>query len=55
MVKAYTKLELTDLAADAKRVLDLNREKGTFTEFAETPNDRSFARVAWDYMGLDKN
>ena len=55
MVAAYTKLELPKLAADAQRVLDINREKGTFVKDVEKPEDKSFVRVAWDYIGLDKN
>ena len=55
MIDAYTRLNLPKLASDAKRVLDLNREQGVFDQNAEKPEDRSLARIAWDYMGLDKN
>jgi outer membrane protein assembly factor BamD len=54
MVDAYTRLELTDLAADAQRVLAFNREQGNF-EKMDKPEDPSVARVVWDYLGLDQN
>ena len=55
MVKAYTKLELPKLAEDSQRVLELNREKGAFTQNVDKPEDRSMARVVWEKLGLDEN
>jgi outer membrane protein assembly factor BamD len=54
MVEAYGKLNLNDLAADAKRVLEYNREKGTFAK-VDKPEEPTLARATWDYLGLDKN
>jgi outer membrane protein assembly factor BamD len=56
MIKAYNKLELPKLAEDSKRVLEFNREKGTFSQYeVEKPEDKSLARATWEYLGLDKN
>jgi outer membrane protein assembly factor BamD len=54
MVDAYTRLELNDLAADAKRVLEHNRQQGTFVK-VEKPGEPSLLRATWDYLGLDQN
>lgn len=54
MVTAYEKLKMNDLAADTKKVLAYNREKGTFKQ-VEKPGEPSLLKAAWDYIGLDKN
>jgi len=54
LVEAYTAIGDDKLAADARRVLELNREKGRFIE-EKVPKKPSLARKLWDYVGLDKN
>ena len=56
MAKAYDKLGLTELADDARRVLKLNEEKGTFRDDRAVPDEeKSWTRRAWDYLELDTN
>jgi outer membrane protein assembly factor BamD len=55
MVDAYTRLNMPELAADAKRVLDLNREQGNFAKDDNDPSQRGFFRNMWDKIGLDRN
>ncbi|HSO82681.1 outer membrane protein assembly factor BamD [Thiocapsa sp.] len=55
LIDAYTALGKRELAADAKRVLDLNREAGTFPSDEPEPGDVSLARKLWDYLSLDEN
>ena len=56
MVDAYTRLGEEQLAADARRVLDLNIEKGVFVDTsAEVEAEKSVGRVIWDYLELDQN
>jgi outer membrane protein assembly factor BamD len=52
---AYEKMGLDDLAADARRVLAYNEERGTFAEFDAQVVEKSFGRKVWDYLELDKN
>lgn len=54
MITAYEKLKMDDLAADTKKVLAYNREKGTFQR-VDKPSEPSLLKAAWDYVGLDKN
>ena len=54
LIQAYTAIGEDKLAEDARRVLVLNREKGTFTEDKE-PEAPSLSRKLWDYIGLDRN
>lgn len=54
MITAYQKLKMDDLAADTKRVLAYNREKGTFKKL-DKPAEPSLLKATWDYIGLDKN
>jgi outer membrane protein assembly factor BamD len=55
LVDAYTALDKPDLAADAKRVLDLNRNAGRFVSDEPEPGDVSLARKVWEYLSLDEN
>lgn len=55
LVAAYTDLGMTELAADAQRVLALNLEKGTLVTEEPKPEEISLSRKAWEYLGLDKN
>ncbi len=54
MIQAYTAIGEEQLAADARRVLTLNREAGRF-EVDEKPEPATLGRRLWDYIGLDKN
>ncbi|HBH35373.1 MAG TPA: outer membrane protein assembly factor BamD [Gammaproteobacteria bacterium] len=54
MVDAYTKLDLPEFAADANRVLVLNREQGKFGSDAYEEANRSLLKRFWDYVGLDE-
>ncbi|RKT43286.1 outer membrane protein assembly factor BamD [Thiocapsa rosea] len=55
LIDAYTALGKRELAADAKRVLDLNREAGRFAAEERDPGDVSLARKLWEYLSLDQN
>ncbi|MBK1644288.1 outer membrane protein assembly factor BamD [Thiocapsa imhoffii] len=55
LVDAYRALDKPELAADAQRVLDLNREAGRFIADQPQPGDVSLARRLWDYLSLDEN
>lgn len=55
LIDAYTALGKRELAADAKRVLDLNREAGRFISAEPEPGEVSLARKLWDYLSLDEN
>ncbi|SDX76761.1 outer membrane protein assembly factor BamD [Allochromatium warmingii] len=55
LVAAYGALGKTDLAADAKRILDLNRQQGRFIADEVKPKKADLTRRLWDYLQLDKN
>jgi outer membrane protein assembly factor BamD len=55
MVEAYKRLEQDKLAADAERVLTLNREAGRFISDETPPSEIGISRKLWDYLELDKN
>jgi len=55
MVAAYTELGMTDLASDAQRVLDHNREKGILFTEEDVETDDSLVERLWQYIGLDEN
>lgn len=55
LIDAYQALEKPQLAADAKRVLDLNRQAGRFIEDEPAPEKGDLARKIWGYLKLDEN
>lgn len=55
MVDAYQRLGKTGLAADAQRVLDLNRKAGRFIDDTRRPDEISVGRKIWEYLSLDEN
>jgi outer membrane protein assembly factor BamD len=55
MIDAYTRLGEDKLAADAQRVLTLNRDAGRFLSDEPSPSEVSLSRKIWDYLELDKN
>ena len=55
LIEAYRALGKDDLAADAKRILDVNRQSGRFIADEEPPEKVDLARKIWDYLQLDKN
>jgi outer membrane protein assembly factor BamD len=55
LVDAYTALDKPELAADARRVLQLNRDAGRFISDEPEPSDVSLARKVWEYLSLDEN
>lgn len=55
LIDAYNALGKKQLATDAKRVLDLNRESKTFVVDTPEPDKGDVARKLWDYLSLDKN
>jgi len=55
MIEAYTKLGKDKLAADTRRVLQLNEEKGNFIEDPQDLDEPTIGRKIWDYLELDKN
>lgn len=55
LIEAYKKLGEDKLAADAERVLAVNRQSGRFLEDEPPPDEVSLGRKVWDYIGLDTN
>ncbi|VAX05376.1 Outer membrane beta-barrel assembly protein BamD [hydrothermal vent metagenome] len=56
MIKAYDKLGMDKLSADASRVLAVNQKTGTFDYIDEdAAKAKPLGRKVWDFMGLDKN
>jgi outer membrane protein assembly factor BamD len=55
LVDAYERLGKDDLAADAQRVLELNRREQRFIDDTPPPSEISLGRKLWDYLGLDRN
>ena len=55
LVDAYQALGESKLAADTRKVLDLNRQAGRFIDTPKRPKDVSLVRKLWDYLHLDEN
>ena len=55
LIDAYQALGKDRLAADAERVLTLNREAGRLLDDDPKPGEVSLGRKIWDYFGLDTN
>jgi outer membrane protein assembly factor BamD len=55
MIDAYERLGKDQLAADARRVLELNEREGRFLSDQPEPGEVSLSRRIWDYLELDKN
>ncbi|KAA6187729.1 outer membrane protein assembly factor BamD [Thiohalocapsa marina] len=55
LIQAYDALGEERLAADARRVLDLNRQAGRFIDDEPAPDEISLGRKIWDYLSLDEN
>jgi outer membrane protein assembly factor BamD len=55
LVDAYKGLGEKKLAADAQRVLTLNKQAGRLLEDTPAPGEISLGRKIWDYVGLDTN
>ncbi|MBV5272551.1 MAG: outer membrane protein assembly factor BamD [Lamprocystis purpurea] len=55
LVAAYEALGEKKLAADAQRVLDVNRKAGRFVSDEPVPGEVSLSRKLWDYLQLDQN
>ena len=51
MQEAYTKLGLTGLASDAKRVYQKNFPNGTVSPDNQ---ETTFVQTMWDFFGLDQ-
>lgn len=55
MIASYEKLGMPELAADSRRVLQLNLDNGNFVEdTGDTPEDASLSRRIWDFLQLDE-
>jgi outer membrane protein assembly factor BamD len=54
LIEAYRALDKPELAADAKRVLDLNRQAGRFIDDTPEPGKVDLARKLWGYLSLDE-
>ncbi len=52
---AYRALGEDKLAADADRVLEINRKAGRFVPEESAPGKVSLARKLWDYMNMDRD
>lgn len=55
LVDAYRALGEEKLAADAQRVLEVNRKAGRFISDEGAPEKVSLPRKLWDYISLDRN
>ena len=55
LVAAYQALGEQKLAADAQRVLDVNRKAGRFISNEPAPAEIGLSRKFWDYLELDRN
>lgn len=55
LIDAYKRLGEDELAADAERVLVLNREAGRFVDDEPAPGEVSLTRKLWEYLNLDEN
>ncbi|TVQ85364.1 MAG: outer membrane protein assembly factor BamD [Chromatiaceae bacterium] len=55
MIAAYQRLGKDQLAADARRVLVMNREAGRFIDDGPPPGEITLGRRVWDYLGFDRN
>ena len=55
LITAYKSLGEDKLAADAERVLTLNRQAGRLLDDKPPPDEVSLGRKVWDYVGLDTN
>ena len=55
MAEAYDKLELPQLADDARRVLALNEQQGTFAADVAKGPEKPWSQKIWDYLELDQN
>ncbi len=55
LADAYRALGKDDLAADATRVLEVNRQAGRFIADEPRPEKVSLARKLWGYLKLDEN
>lgn len=55
LIDAYTALGKRELAADAKRVLDINKQAGRLIPDQPDPGDVSLSRKVWEYLSLDEN
>ena len=55
LAAAYDEMGMDELAADARRVLAYNEERGTFAEFDAQVVEKTFGRKVWDFLELDKN
>jgi len=55
LIDAYRALDKPELAADAKRVLDVNRQAGRLTAAQPKPEKVDLARKLWEYFSLDEN
>lgn len=54
LIDAYRALNKPELAADARRVLDLNRQAGRLISDEPVPGEVDLARKLWDYFNLDE-
>jgi outer membrane protein assembly factor BamD len=55
MAQSYDKLELPQLADDARRVIALNEQQGTFVVETVKPSEKPWSQRVWDYLELDQN
>lgn len=55
LIDAYEHLGEAELAADAERVLTLNREADRFISDEPAPGEVGLTRKIWDFLKLDQN
>jgi len=55
MAQAYDKLEMPQLADDARRVLALNEQQGSFAAAPIKVEEKAWSQKVWDYLEFDQN
>lgn len=55
MAQAYDKLDLPLLADDARRVIALNEQQGTFAVDPVVVPEKAWSQKVWDYLEFDQN
>ena len=55
MALSYDRLELPNLAGDARRVIAVNEQQGSFAPDPAKVDEKTWSRSLWDYLELDQN
>jgi outer membrane protein assembly factor BamD len=55
MALSYDRLELPNLAGDARRVIAVNEQQGSFAPDPAKVDEKTWSRSLWDYLEFDQN